>query len=125
MADTETYAAAPAQIGNSRGYRVDAALFQAHPEMREGTFEATYLGAGTLLVRQRPAPPERAEATPMGAEADPVIGAYLAWTERAMQAEPGLLRPLTAREFALAEALVDGVEVDLERDRLPEDFELP
>ena len=125
MADTETYAAAPAQIGNSRGYRVDAALFQAHPEMREGAFEATYLGAGTLLVRQRAAASESPEATLSGPDADPVIAAYLAWTERAMQAEPGLLRPLTAREFALAEALVDGVEVDLEHDRLPDDFELP
>ena len=125
MSEVETYAAAPAQIGNSRGYRVDAALFQAHPEMREGTFEATYLGAGILLVRQRAATQDVGAEAPATADADPVVAAYLAWTERAMLAHPTLLRPLTAREFVLAEALVDGVEVDLEHDRLPNDFELP
>jgi len=128
-AKIETYAAAPARIGNSRGYRMDAALFQAHPELRDGSFEAAYLGAGTLLLRQRPAPPAagapRRRTRRAGDDADPVVAAYLAWTERAMTAEPERLRPMSRREFALAEALVAGVDVDLERDRLPDDFELP
>lgn len=56
---------------------------------------------------------------------DPVVAAYLAWMERSMKDRPDLLRSMTAREFEIAEALVEGVEVDLDRDRLPDDFELP
>jgi antitoxin PrlF len=123
MARIETYPAAPARIGNSRGYRIDAALFQAHPELQEGDFEVAYLGAGTLLVRPR------TEASGSEGHAredtDPVMAAYLAWTERTMTQQPDLLRPLSQDEFALAEKLVAGLEVDLEHDRLPDDFVLP
>lgn len=123
MPKIETYSVTPARIGNSRGYRIDASLFREHPEMHEGSFEAAYLGAGTILVRPRAAAPRRsrrAEADP-----DPVVSAYLAWTERAMTTQPERLRPMTLRELEVAEALVAGVEVDLEHDRLPGDFELP
>jgi hypothetical protein len=127
MSKIERFSAAPAQIGNSRGYRIDAALFQAHPEMREGHFEAAYLGEGTLLLRPRPSRDDEQSAanTGMDPETDPVMTAYLAWTERAMAAQPELLRPMTAQEFTIAEALVAYVQVDLEHDRLPDDFELP
>ena len=123
MPKLETYPVTPARIGNSRGFRVDAGFFQAHPELHEGSFEAAWLGAGTFLVRQRSATPRRTRGTE--SEADPVMAAYLAWTERVMVAQPELLRPLSQREFELAEALVAGVEVDLEHDRLPDDFDLP
>lgn len=123
MPRTETYPATPARIGNSRGYRMDAALFQAHPELHQGQFEAAYLGTGTLLVRPRTT--AAPEALGRGEDADPVTAAYLAWTERAMTEQPELLRPMTLREFEVAEALVAGVAVDLENDRLPDDFELP
>jgi antitoxin PrlF len=99
---------------------MDAALFQAHPELREGTYEAAYVGAGTILVRPRG--PARQDAA---SDVDPVVAAYLAWTERAMIAQPELLRPMTAAEFQTAERLVAGVEVDVEHDRLPDDFDLP
>jgi hypothetical protein len=123
--ETETYAVAPAKIGNSRGYRVDAAFFQAHPEMQGGNLEATYLGPRTVLLHAPLVGATKGVTTTTTAEADPVVAAYLAWTERMLVAEPGLLRPLSAQEFALAESLVAHVEVDLENDRLPDDFELP
>ena len=122
MGKTQTYKAAPARVGNSQGFRMDAALFQAHPELRDGSYEAAYLGTGTILLR-----PRRAGAAERGGErdVDPVVAAYLAWTERAMIEQPQRMRPMTAREFERAEALVKGVQVDLENDRLPDDFELP
>lgn len=123
MGKTATYPVTPAQIGNSRGYRVDAALFRDHPELREGNFEAAVIGAGVFLVRQRTTTTGQARSG--GGEGDPVIAAYLAWTERAMAAQPELLRPMSKREFDLAEKLVAGVDVNLETDRLPDDFELP
>lgn len=123
MPKIETYPVTPARIGNSRGYRIDASLFQEHPEMHEGSFEAAYLGTGTLLVRPRTVAPRR--SCRADEDTDPVVAAYLAWTERVMAEQPALLRPMTLREFEVAEALVAGVEVDLEDDRLPDDFVLP
>lgn len=123
MSKKETYRATPARVGNSRGFRIDAALFQAHPELRDGNFEAAYIGTGTILVRPRSATTRRAPAAGQGV--DPVVAAYLAWTERVMTEQPEFLRPMTAREFEVAEALVAGVEVDLTNDRLPDDSDLP
>jgi hypothetical protein len=99
---------------------MDADLFHEHPELRDGTYEAAYVGKGTLLLRLSTSASR--EASP---DVDPVVAAYLTWTEQAMIARPELLRPLTEREFRVAEELVAGVEVDVEEDRLPEDFELP
>lgn len=99
---------------------MDADLFHEHPELRDGNYEAAYVGAGTILVR-----PSTTASRHPSSDADPVIAAYLAWTERAMTAQPELLRPMSEREFRVAEELVAGVEVDLENDRLPDDFDLP
>ncbi len=125
MPKIETYSASPAQIGNSRGYRMDAALFQAHPELHEGSFEAAYLGAGTILLRPRTPDPAKGRVGDGVDDIDPVAAAYLAWSERAMIEQPNLLREMSMREFELAEALIAGMRVDLDRDRLPDDFELP
>lgn len=118
--EAPTFKASPAKIGNARGYRIAAGLFREHPELTEGQFEAAYLGNGVVLLR-------RAEArqTAGAPDVDPVMAAYLAWTEAAMRRDPALLRPVTPREFDIAAALVEGVTVDLEHDRLPDDFELP
>ncbi len=123
MSKLETFGVTPARIGNSQGYRVDAGFFRAHPELRDGDFEAAYLGEGTFLVRQRT--PTSRRASRGDSETDPVTSAYLAWTERAMTAQPNRLRPMSGREFELAEALVADVAVDIDADRLPDDFELP
>lgn len=123
MPKIETFQATPARIGNSRGYRIDAALFQAHPEMLQGTFEAAYLGAGTMLIRPRMG--HGGAVSEVLEEGDPVLEAYLAWSDRAMASQPALLRPLTQKEFDVAEALIARVDVDVEHDRLPDDFELP
>ena len=54
-----------------------------------------------------------------------IFAAYLAWTERAMTEQPERLRAMSACEFDLAEAMVVGVRVELDRDRLPDEFDLP
>lgn len=117
----ETYPATPAEIGDSRGYWIDAALFEAHPELRNGSFEAAYMGKGVLLLRSCTV----VSNAPLEIEDDPVAAAYLAWTARSMAARPGLLRPMNAQEFDLAEELVGGIPRDQAVDCLPDDFELP
>ncbi|MFS8082280.1 MAG: hypothetical protein ACMG51_02420 [Ginsengibacter sp.] len=118
----ETYPVKPAKIGNSHGFRMDASLFKEHPELLTGQYEAAYLGPGVVLMRLR----EDSEATASPADdVDPVMEAYLLWTERALASQPELLVPMSAQEFIRAEELVAGVTVDIENDRLPDDFELP
>lgn len=118
----ETYPVKPAKIGNSNGFRMDAALFREHPELLTGQYEAAYLGRGVVLMRRR----EESEATEVPADyVDPVMEAYLLWTERAMASRPELLIPMSAQEFIRAEELVAGVTVDIENDSLPYDFVLP
>lgn len=56
---------------------------------------------------------------------NPVVAAYLARTDRAMNARPSLLRTMTEQEFGVAEELVAGVEVDIENGTLPDGFRLP
>jgi hypothetical protein len=112
------YSAKPARVGNSQGYRLDAAFFREHPDMAEAC-DVMPIGDGAfLLVRHAPA----ARRAPL---VDPLATAYLAWLDAAMQRRPTLFQPLSAKEFALAEQLVAGVTVDLEADRVPDDFELP
>lgn len=123
---SETYRATPARVGNSQGFRMDADLFQQHPELRTGAYEVAYIGQGTVLLRPRvDSEPDAGGGSHDALDADPVVGAYLAWAEQVMIREPNRLRTMTVREFEIAEALVDGIEVDLEMDRLPDGFELP
>lgn len=123
MAKPETYPPAVARLGNARRFRIDAALFEAHPELHDSSFEATYTGPGTILVQRRRTVSR--PNWPADDDADLFVTAYLAWTARTMTVEPHHLRWLTEREFAIAEALVEGIDGDLERDLLSDDCELP
>ena len=53
---------------------------------------------------------------------DPVVAGFLAFLERDMQNDPGALRPVTAGWLHGMDALVEGVEVDLDAP-LPDDHE--
>jgi antitoxin PrlF len=88
----------------------EKALFRAHPEFAEGRLVADFIGPGYLLVR---ALPETEQAAP---EADPVLGAYLAFIERDMQAHPERIQALPADLIARAQELVGHLEVDLDED---------
>lgn len=118
--DFPTFKASPSQIGNGKGYRIAAQFFHEHPDLVEGDYEAACLGEGVVLIRRA-----SSARTPASADVDPVMSAYLAWTEQAMRRDPALLRPMTSREFEVAAALVEGVAIDLEHDRLPDSFDLP
>lgn len=48
------------------------------------------------------------------AETDPVIKSFLAFLERDMQANPAALHPVTTEWLHRMEALVEGVEIDLD-----------
>ena len=71
------------QVGNSRGMRLPAGFFQAHPEF-SGKVSLTVVGDGQVLVSaQAPAPGKAASAA-----ADPVFASFLAFLEKQMAEHP-------------------------------------
>ena len=54
-------------------------------------------------------------------ESDPVIGAFLSFIANDMQAHPEKLQPLTAAMRESVDALVEGVEFDLDAPLMDED----
>ncbi len=102
-----TYKGRFTKAGNSNAYAFEAALFRSHPEFNEHNVEADYIGPGVLLMR---AVGSGAEALPGN---DPVLGAYLAFIERDMVANPASIQPLSSDLLSRAERLVAGMDMDL------------
>ena len=110
-----SYHATAATVGNSRGLRLDAALFKTHPEFAKGEYEVDVIAPGRLLVRAE---------TQSAAEADPVFDAFLSFMEREMTQHPEQITPLTGTQNQEAAALIEGIDVDFDRD-LGDDYEMP
>jgi antitoxin PrlF len=98
-------------VGNSRAIALEAALFRAHPEFGEGEFRVDALGSGVLVVR--PAGDRASDSPP---DDDPVLAAFLSFIEQDMEEHPEGIRPLSPDLLSRAEALTEGVEVDLDDD---------
>lgn len=110
------YHATAATVGNSRGFRVDAAFFKAHPEFATGDYQVDVIAPGRMLVQTEPRTPD--------AEPDPVFNAFLGFMEREMASHPERIVPLTVAEHRKAAELVEGVVVDPEA-LFDDDFEMP
>lgn len=112
-----SYRATATAVGNSKGIRVEGALFREHPEFAEGNFEVDVIAPGRLLVR--------AEARATGEEAtDPVLDAFLGFLGQQMANRPDLMSALTASDQQRVGELVEGIEVDADEE-FEDDFELP
>ena len=105
-----SYTGRATRSGNSQAMAFEKALFRAHPEFASGPLAADYIGPGHLLVRSLAAADEEAPGD------DPVLGAYLSFLEREMQAHPGRIRPLSADSLARARTLVGHLDVDPDED---------
>ena len=112
-----SYRATATAVGNSKGLRVEGALFREHPEFASGEFEVDVIAPGRLLIRAQPA-----DAGEEGE--DPILGAFLAFLGQEMATRPDLTTPLTARDADRAARLVEGIEVE-DAESFPDDFELP
>ena len=72
----EVYEGTVVQVGNSRGMRLPAKFFHAHPEF-SGKVQVTVVADGAVLVSVKL--PARGTAT--GNEADPVVTSFLRFIE--------------------------------------------
>lgn len=101
----EKYAGRVTPVGNSKGIRIDAAFFKAHPEF-SGDVNATVLADGQVLLSARSTArrAKRNEETQ-----DPVVLAFLRFLERQMAEHPELIEPADRAQLKRIGKLVAGV----------------
>jgi hypothetical protein len=96
-------------IGNSNGFRFDAALFKANPEFF-GEVRATVLAPGQMLVSV--VAPDEPSPGSLEDDSSPVMQAFLSFLASEMTAHPEWIEPVTEAQMADIAALVEGVEPD-------------
>ena len=114
-----SFHATATKVGNSKGLRLDAALYRDHPEFASGEYVVDVIAPGRLLVRANG--PEQVTTE---AEADPMLGAFLAFMDQQMSADPARFTAMDRAQVALIESLVDGVDADDDTE-FPSDFRVP
>lgn len=105
----QSFSGKSTSIGNSKGFRFDAALFKANPEFF-GEVRGTVLAPGQMLVSVVPTGRQLPE--PQDEEENPVMQAFLSFMEGQMAAHPELIEPVSEAQMAEIAALVEGVELD-------------
>jgi hypothetical protein len=103
-----TYEGRFSEVGDSKSYVFEPALFRTHPEFDAHDVEAHFIGPGILIVRVIDV---EDEAQPGH---DPVLGAFVAFMERDMIENPSSIQPLSSSLLTRAEKLVGNMEVDLD-----------
>lgn len=104
---TTQYEGTVVQVGNSRGMRLPAGFFNAHPEFN-GKVRATFVADGQVLISAQPA----AKSKTAKPEIDPIMESFLSFLEAQMAAHPEQIVPADPAQWARIAALVEGVETD-------------
>ena len=102
----ERYEGTVVQVGNSRGMRLPAGFFSAHPEFT-GKVQVTVVADGAILVSAKPP----ARRKPKNDEGDPVLASFLQFMERQMAEHPEDIVEADADQLRRIGTLVDGVDV--------------
>lgn len=91
-------------VGNSKGIRLDARFFKAHPEF-DGAVRATVLADGQVLLSAH----STRRRVPRDADADPVLQGFLAFLEKQMADHPELIEQADRAQLKRIGKLVAGV----------------
>jgi hypothetical protein len=94
-------------VGNSKGIRLDAAFFKAHPEFN-GEVRATVLADGQVLLSVK----KTRRRTAKNDDADPVMIGFLHFLEKQMAEHPDLIEPADRAQLARIGKLVKGVDAE-------------
>lgn len=94
-------------VGNSKGIRLDAAFFKAHPEF-DGDVQATVLADGQVLLSAKRTGRRAAKHN----EIDPVMLGFLQFLEKQMTEHPELIEPADRKQLKRIGKLVAGVKTD-------------
>ncbi|MCA3160067.1 MAG: type II toxin-antitoxin system PrlF family antitoxin [Burkholderiales bacterium] len=104
---SEQYSGKVTPVGNSKGIRIDAAFFKAHPEFN-GAVKATVLADGQVLLSASRATRRQPEED----NSDPVMLVFLSFLEQQLSQHPELIAPVDQEQLARIGQLVEGVEPD-------------
>lgn len=102
----EQYGGKVTPVGNSKGIRLDAAFFKAHPEFN-GEVRATVLADGQVLLSAK-----GMRRSSKNDDADPVMLGFLQFIEKQMAEHPELIEPVDREQLARIGKLVEGVDVE-------------
>lgn len=102
----EQYEGTVVQVGNSRGMRLPAGFFNAHPEFN-GKVQVTVVADGAVLVSAKSAPRRKAHDD----EGDPVVASFLQFLEKQMSEHPEDIVAADANQLRRIGKLVEGVDV--------------
>lgn len=104
----ERYSGTVTTTGNSGAIRLEKSLFRAHPEFAQGqAVTAAVIAPGQILLSVNAAQQPETEV-----EADPVLGAFLAFIAKDIHEHPDRLAPVSSGAVARLENLTAGVSVD-------------
>ena len=103
----ERYEGTVVQVGNSRGMRLPAGFFRAHPEF-SGKVQVTVVADGAVLVSAKT--PTRRK--PKDDEGDPVVASFLQFMERQMTEHPEDIVAADVDQLRRIDKLVKGVDVE-------------
>jgi len=103
----EQYEGTIVQVGNSRGMRLPAGFFHAHPEF-SGKVHVTVVADGAVLVSAK-APARRAAKKD---ERDFVVASFLQFLEKQMTEHPDDIIAADAEQLRRIGRLLEGVEVE-------------
>ena len=103
----EKYEGTVVQVGNSRGMRLPAGFFHAHPEF-SGKVQVTVVADGTVLVSARPPSKRKSKED----EGDPVVASFLQFMEKQMTEHPEDIVAADADQLRRIGRLVEDVDVE-------------
>ena len=106
-ARAERYSGTVTPVGNSKGIRLEAEFFRAHPEF-SGRVDATVIADGQVLLSAKGAK-QRSSEDEME---DPVMLGFLSFLQRQMAEHPELIEPADRAQLARVRKLVKGVDVE-------------
>ena len=103
--NAEQYNGKVTPVGNSKGIRLDAAFFKAHPEF-SGEVRATVLADGQVLLSAKSSGRRSTN------DGDPVMLSFLRFLQGQMAENPGLIEAADRKQLDRIGKLVAGVETD-------------
>ena len=102
----ERYEGTVVQVGNSRGMRLPAGFFHAHPEFI-GKVQVTVVADGAVLVSAKPLSRRKRKDN----EADPLLAGFLQFMAQQMTGHPEDIAAADADQLRRIGKLVKGVAV--------------
>ncbi len=102
----DQYEGTVVQVGNSRGMRLPAGFFHAHPEFT-GKVKITVVADGAILVSAKSVSKRKAKDE----ENDPIVASFLQFMEKQMIQHPEDIVAADAAQLRRIGKLVRGIEV--------------